>query len=362
MSFFWVLFFGLIYILLSSCSRKQIRIVPEKRNLIEAVYSSVIVQPDSLYEVYAIVSGILDNNFVEEGEIVLKNEAILQIINTTPKLNTQNAKLSLELARENYTGSETILKGVRDEIIAATLKYKNDSTNFFRQKELWNQKIGSNIEFDAKKLKFQLSKNNLQLLKSKYFRIENELKTAVKQAENNYKTSLIFTKDFTVKSKISGRVYALYKKHGEIVSTMESLAAIGSSNNFIIEMLVDEVDIVKILIGQNVIVSLDAYGGKVFKGKVSKIYPKKDERSQTFKVEAVFDEPPNVLYPGLSGEANIIINSKENVLTLPKEYLIEGNKINTSNGIIEVEVGIQNLEHIEILSGITETTFILKPE
>ena len=38
---------------------------------------------------------------------------------------------------------------------------------------------------------------------------------------------------------------------------------------------------------------------------------------------------PNVLYPGLSGEANIIIAKKENVLTIPKEYLIDGNKVKT---------------------------------
>ena len=57
-------------------------------------------------------------------------------------------------------------------------------------------------------------------------------------------------------------------------------------------MLVDEVDIVRILKNQEVLISLDAYENQIFKGKVSKIYPKKDERNQTFKVEAVFNESP----------------------------------------------------------------------
>ena len=51
---------------------------------------------------------------------------------------------------------------------------------------------------------------------------------------------MITTKDFAVKSKINGKVYALYKEPGEIVTTMEPLASIGSATNFIIEMLVDE--------------------------------------------------------------------------------------------------------------------------
>jgi HlyD family secretion protein len=139
------------------------------------------------------------------------------------------------------------------------------------------------------------------------------------------------------------------------------LASIGSANNFIIELLVDEVDIVRISKNQEVIITLDAYNGAVFNGKISKIYPKKDERNQTFKVEAVFNNPPKVLYPGLSGEANIIIAKKENVLTIPKEYLIENNKVKTDDGIITISTGLQNMEYIEVLSGITKNTSIYKP-
>ncbi len=345
-----------------SCSDKQEKINPIKRDLTESVYSSVTIQPDSLYQVYSIVAGILEENLVEEGDLVTKDKPIIQIINNTPKLNTQNAKLSLDLARENYNGSAAILSGIKDEILAATLQYKNDSINFFRQKNIWEQNIGSKVEYDTKKLKYQLSSNNLNLLKSKYNRTKNELNTAVKQAENNYKTSLISTKDFTVKSKINGKVYALNKNQGEIISTMEPIASIGSANDFTIEMLVDEVDIVKILINQKVIISLDAYNDEVFTGKVSKIYPKKDERNQTFLVEALFDEAPKTLYPGLSGEANIIIDNREDVLTIPKEYLIEGNKVKTDDGEVAIQTGLQNMDFVEVLSGITEETNIYKPD
>ena len=345
-----------------TCSKKQEKILPEKKDLTESVYSSVTIQPDSLYEVYAIVAGILDKNLVEEGAIITKNSALIQIINNTPKLNTQNAKLSLNLAKENYNGNAAVLAGIKEEIIAANLKYKNDSINYFRQKNLWDQKIGSKVDFDTKQLNYQLSSNNLQLLKSRYNRTENELKTAVKQAQNNYKTSLIATKDFTVKSKINGKVYALYKNTGEIITTMEPLAAVGSATDFIIEMLVDEVDIVKIIEDQQVLITLDAYQGEVFTGKVTKILPKKDERNQTFVVEALFDNPPKKLYPGLSGEANIIIATKNEVLTIPKEYLIDENKVKTDDQLVEIVIGLQNLEFVEVISGITEDSYIYKPK
>lgn len=351
-----------IFLLSASCSKNKTYILPEKQDLTESVYASVTIQPDSLYKVYAAVAGILDANLVEEGDLVNKGDALIQIINNTPKLNTQNAKLTLDLAKENLSGSAAVLDGIKDEINAAILKYKNDSINYFRQKSLWEQQIGSKMEYDTKKLNFDLSFNSLQLLRSKYNRTKNELQTAVKQAQNNYQTSIINTKDFTVKSKINGKVYALYKNPGEIITTQEALASVGSAKVFIMELLVDEVDIVKIRINQQVIINLDAYNGKTFTGNVSKILPKKDERNQTFTVEALFDISPEVLYPGLSGEANIIIAKRTNVLTIPKDYLIDENKVKTDDGVVSISTGLQNMEFIEVISGISENTRTYKPK
>ncbi|WP_053990918.1 efflux RND transporter periplasmic adaptor subunit [Mangrovimonas sp. TPBH4] len=348
--------------LLVSCGSDDEKTLPKKQDLTEAVYSSVVIQPDSLYEAYAIVSGILEDNLVEEGQKVSKGDKIIQITNNAPELNSRNAKLALDLAKDNYNGSAAVLLGIKEEIAAAQLKYKNDSINFFRQKNLWEQNIGSKLEYDTKELNYQLSKNNLQLLQSRYDRTKNELQTALKQAENNYKTSLINTTDFTIKSEINGMVYALYKNKGEIVTTMEPMASIGSADDFVIEMLVDEVDIVKIELGQKVIVSLDAYKGEVFEASVSKILPKKDLRNQTFTVEAEFDRLPKKLYSGLSGEANIIIREKEAVLTIPKSYLTDKGEVKTDNGLVAVKTGLENLESVEILEGINADTAIYKPD
>lgn len=349
-------------ILMFSCGESQENIFPKKMLLTESVYASVTVQPDSLYQVYAAVGGILDQNLVEEGDVVVKGTPLVQVVNSTPKLNTENAKLSLALARQNFSGSSAILKGLEDEIQAASLTLSNDSINFFRQKRLWEQQIGSKIEFDTRKLAYELSRNKRNLLQSNYERTKNELQTQVLQAHNSFESAKINSKDFTVCSKINGKVYALLKEPGEIVTTMEPLAAVGSASNFLIEMLVDEVDIVKLAVGQLAFVTLDAYPTEVFTAKVVKIYPRKDERSQTFTVEAVFNDAPKTLYPGLAGEGNIIVAEKENVLTIPKTYVFEGNKVRTVNGILEVSLGLQNLEMVEVLAGIDEQTALLKPE
>ncbi|MCM4160848.1 HlyD family efflux transporter periplasmic adaptor subunit [Antarcticibacterium flavum] len=349
-------------LLVLSCGNEKEKILPAEKGISESVYSSVTVQPDSLYQVYSIVNGILERNLVEEGELVKIGQPVIQIINSNPKLNTENARLSLQMAEKNFKGSNNILSGIEDEITAAQLKHTNDSINYTRQKNLKEKGIGSKAEFDNRKLNYELSLNSLNLLKNRYSLTKSELETQLKQAENTYRSSLLTTKDYTINSLIKGKVYSLLKEPGELVNSQQPLASIGSEENFIINMLVDEVDIVRISTGQQVIVSLDAYPAKIFRARVTKIYPQKDERNQTFKVEAAFLEPPEVLYPGLSGEANIIVNSRDSSLVIPKSYLYEDNKVKTEEGLVEIETGFQTIDSIEILSGITKDTWIYKPE
>lgn len=336
--------------------------LPQREKLTESVYSSVTIQPDSLYQVYAAVTGILDKIMVEEGDTVAIGDELFQVTNNSPKLNTENARLALKIAEENYSGKNAVLEDMQNEIEVAKLKLTNDSINYIRQKNLWQQKIGSKAEFDAKQLNFQASQNNYNTLVNRYKRTKVELKQQVEQARNNYQSSLILTEDFTIESKINGKVYAINKKAGELISIQQPIATLGSTSKFIAELLIDEVDIAKVKLGQQVLISLDAYPEQVFEAKIHKIYPQKNERSQTFKIEADFTQKPPTLYPGLSGEANIIIHQKENVLVIPKMYLQEENKVNTDDGLVEIKIGLESLDKVEVLSGIDENTTIYLPE
>lgn len=352
----------LISLFFFSCSESVEKITAKRAMLVESVYSSVIVQPDSLYKAYASVIGILDDNLVEEGDVVDAGTPIIRLINIAPELNAENAKLSFEQARDNFYGPSAILNSLEKEIQSATLRLRNDSVNYHRQKRLWEQNIGSKLDYENRKLAYELSSNNLQLLKEDYDRTRKELSIQVTQALNNYRSSEYSSNEFTVHSKVDGTVYALYKQPGEIVNTVEPLALIGSSNNFIIELLVDEMDIVKLGLGKKTLVTLDAYGSQVFEAVVEKIYPAKDEASQTFKIEAVFLEKPPKLFPGLAGEANIIVAEKQDALIIPKEFLVDENHVLTQEGPVKIVTGLQNLEHVEIISGIDENETLYKPE
>lgn len=347
-------------LLLLSCANKENGIFPERKTITESVYASITIQPDSLYKVYSSVQGIMETQFLEEGDAVHQGDAIAQIKNTSSQLQRSNDGLSLALAQEQSYGNTSLLKTIKNDMRSAQLKLSNDSINFYRQQRLWSNNIGSKATYENKKLNYELSKTTLESLLKKYEMTQLELETQMKQASNRYKSSTASSEDFKITSAISGKVYAFYKNTGEIVNTQEPIALIGSDSLFIIEMLVDEKDIVQVTREQSVRVILDAYKDKLFIATVSKIYPKKDERTQTFTVEAVFEKQPSVLYPGLTGEGNIIIAQKKNALVIPKNYLVGKDQVQTVNGLITIVTGMESIDSIEVLSGITAQTELLK--
>ncbi|WP_040495335.1 efflux RND transporter periplasmic adaptor subunit [Fulvivirga imtechensis] len=345
----------------ASCNNDDQRIQPKVGSITESVYASVTLQPEGLYSAYAAASGIVAEIYVKEGDAVQRGGRIMQITNDAPQLNMENARLALELARNNYKGRSAVLKELEKEIEVATLKLKQDSINFFRQKNLWQKNIGTQNEYDARKIAYEMAQSNLLALENRYERSKNELETQLRQAENTYRTALIATDDYTVTSKIEGKVYDVLKEPGELVGPQEPVASIGSAEDFVIKMLIDEVDIARVKLGQRVLITLDAYGNRVFEGELTKIYPQKNERTQTFTAEARFSKPPGTMYPGLSGEANIVVEHKENALIIPRSYLINENAVKTDQGVVEVETGLYSMDEVEIRSGLVAGTYIYKP-
>ncbi len=87
-------------------------------------------------------------------------------------------------------------------------------------------------------------------------------------------------------------VYLLNYREGEFINIQNPVAIIGSNKDFILEMQIDEYDIMKISLGQKVLVTMDSYKGKVFEAKITKINPIMNQRSKTFLVESEFVQKP----------------------------------------------------------------------
>lgn len=347
-------------LLLSGCGGEDDTIRPEVQSITESVYASLTVEPKDLYNVYPAAPGIIDTLLVEEGNLVKAGDKLAQIVAQNPELNTASARLNVELAQEKYQGQASLLASIREEIEIAKSQLKLDSLNFVRQKNLWDERIGSEVEFEQRKLQYDRTRNSLTTLQQKYAQTQTELENSYRRAKNALAQAQTSLSDFSVTSKIDGKVYKINKEPGEMILQQEVLAQIGHAEIFVIDMSIDEVDVARIKPGQGISITLDAYPEQVFEAKITKIYPQKNVRTQTFSVEGEFVDTPGILYAGMSGEANILISKKDRALTIPIEYLANGSVV-TEDGEVAVETGIRTMERVEVISGIDSTTTLYKP-
>jgi HlyD family secretion protein len=354
------IFLSLLFLLFSCGGQNENSILPETGKISESVYASGQVLAVDQYEAFTIASGTIQEVFVAEGDSVSIGTPILAVFSEREKLSRESA----EVAR-NYADFKTNQNKLRDlqlTIDLARSKMNNDSLLFARQKNLWNQNIGTKVELEQRELAYQNSKASFQTALLRFEDLKKEIEFNEKNASTNLAISRVLENDYILKSKINGTIYALLKEKGEMVNPQIPIAVLGSSSDFLLELKVDEYDIAKVKVGQPIIVSMDSYKGRAYEAQVSKIFPIMDPNTKSFIVEAKFTKAPSRLYPNLSLEANIILEVKENTLIIPRSYLInEQFVMNEAGDSIPVKVGIRNYQSAEILEGITSTTRIIKP-
>lgn len=357
-----LILFSVMLLLSTSCRDNKETTTPQIQDITEAVYASGNVKARDEYRVYAAVTGIISRVHIEKGDIVRRGQSLFSISNDNPQLSVENARLAYELAKENYQGSSDKLEELRLQVQTAREKYVNDSILFARQQNLWQQQIGTQNDLDQRRLAFETSRNSYLTAQNRLDQARVLLKNELDRAYNNYLITRNTQRDYTVASEMDGRVYDVYREKGELAGPQQALALIGRSDAFFIELLVDEYDIARIREGQQVLITMDSYKGRVFEAVVTRIHPLMNERTRSFTVEAEFTTGPEILYPNLSVEANIILQTRKEVLSIPLSYLLDGRYVLVSpNDRQEVETGIRDLKRVEILSGIDSATVIYKP-
>jgi multidrug efflux pump subunit AcrA (membrane-fusion protein) len=350
----WLVFF------LFSCGKKVEKTHPVKENISESVYASGLLKSKNQYQVFATVSGILQDIYVSEGDAVKKGTPLLTISNETSKLNTENAQLAADFADVNANADK--LNELKYAIDFSKSKMSSDSLLLERQRILWAQQIGSKLELEQRELSYQNSKTTYEGALLRYNDLKKQIAFSSAQSKKNLQISKRLESDFTIKSEIDGKVYIIYKEKGEMVNAQSPLAVVGNGNEFVIEMQIDERDIVRIKNGQTVMVTLDSYKDQLFEAIVNKVDPIMNERSKTFTAEASFTKPPLTLYPNLTLEANIVIQEKEKVLTIPRKFIInEEFVVKESGDTIKIKTGLKDYQRAEILSGLTEKDEIIIP-
>jgi HlyD family secretion protein len=133
---------------------------------------------------------------------------------------------------------------------------------------------------------------------------------------------------------------------------------------FYVTAPIDEVDVGEVALDQTARVTLDAFAGREFDGKVRRIADfvlDEEKQARTVDVEVEFDADGETrLLAGYSADVEIIIERHDDVLRLPTEAVLEGNAVylfDANAGTVQrrtIQTGLSNWDHTEVLGGLAE--------
>lgn len=125
---------------------------------------------------------------------------------------------------------------------------------------------------------------------------------------------------------------------------------------------IDEVDVARVRAGQPAFVTVEALPGQRFAGRVRRVAPfvvdlEKQARTVDVEIELTRAEDAKALLVGYSADVEIILEAHENVVRVPTQAVMEGNRVLVYRGERQpleertLQTGIANWEFTEVRAG-----------
>jgi multidrug efflux pump subunit AcrA (membrane-fusion protein) len=341
-----------------------------------------ITFPDELKERDLWVRDFQIKDLIQEGKLVKKGDwvATLDVDNLSQQMQQNNDEIERRLAdfNDQKIDSAIDLTGMREEL--KELKYDLE----YRELDLEQSKYESPAY--QRKMKVAYNKTIRQIDKKRrdYELRRMNLAMRTKRSEDRYNFSLyrdsLLRKAIeaaTITAPQDGMVMYARTRGGRKIRVGDNvsqwnpaIASLPDLSTLISETYVEEIQITKIQIGDSVAITVDAIPGRKYSGSIYKIANIGQElsnfESKVFNVLIEIHDSDASLKPAMTSNNNIIMNSQEEVLTIPRECLFTENNENfvflKKSGKVykqPVTAGLENDLEIIIESGLEEKDKVL---
>ena len=282
--------------------------------IIETVSATGKIQPEIEVKISSEVSGEIISLNVKEGQVVKKGDLLV--------------KINPDLYTSGYNRSVSNLSGTRANLSQADASFKESKSNYDRNKTLFEKGIISKADWDKAIASYEVAKAAKQ---NAYFNVQSASATVNEAKDNLGRTTIYAPADGTISMlnvELGERVLGTQQMTGTEILRVANL------NNMEVEVDVNENDIVKIKVGDEANVEVDAYLKKQFKGIVTSISNSASsaltaDQVTNFKVkvrilkesyEDLLEGKPDTyspFRPGMTATVDIITETKSNVLSVP---------------------------------------------
>ena len=344
-----------------------------KRNITQTVSATGTIDSEFKVVITPEVTGEIVKLPVKEGDKVKKGDLLIQINAKQYEADKESAEANLQSAKSNAAMRKAQLDNVQ--------------ADYERTKELYNKKLSSDAEYQSAKSSYESSKASYQGAMANVSQSEAALKRSEDQLS---KTTILSPMDGTITKlnvELGERVLGSFYSQGTNIMTVSDL------NNMEAIADVDENDVVLVSIGDTARIKVDAFGDRIFKGLVKEIGNSAistgtgtQEQVVNFEVKIKLTDLDPKLRPGMSCNADIETETKDNVISVPIQSVTartnvqgtggdnaEGNEENPNQPVkkaekvkeivfiiknnkaksVEVETGISNNNYIEVKSGLS---------
>ena len=292
------------------------------------------------------------NQSVKKGDTLAifdQNPFLLKIKSTETDVDIINSKLkqkeaSYEKANSELNNAISNKIGSEAKLNDFKLLVKKLKKNLDNQLTLFNKKFISEKEYEDSLLEYDRAIYQLLSLESdilslnaiieskkaqlKIIKAEiEEVKTNITQSKLTLESEKLDLSKTKIISPIDGFILDRHISVGDVLgayqkdSIMFTIAETLSRMN--IEIFIDESDIGNIQLNQKVEFSTDAFPDRKLNANITQIRysPIDDQNVITYEVIASFDNPNNILLPGMTANVDIIVENKEEVLKVKNSAL-----------------------------------------
>lgn len=304
---------------------------PAVRDIVRKTVATGSIVPRQQVEIKPRVSGVIEELFVEPGDIVKSGQKLATIKIIPNMINLNSAESAVKSARISFTSAKAEL--ARNESLFSKGVISETELSQFR------------LQYRLGQQQMQSAQSNLQLIKS--------------GASGGNKVSNI------VHSTVDGMVIEVPPKKGASVTEANTfnpgttIASIADMNDMIFEGMVDESEVGKIKVGMMLDIEIGAIDTKHFEGTLEYIAPKGASVDGAIQFElraALTLTPEDFVRAGYSANADIVLKRKDKVLSI-NEALLRFDK-ESKAPYVEIETGPQVYERRDVEIGLSDGIFV----
>jgi HlyD family secretion protein len=347
--------------LLTSCGKKTQETKPIRKDVIETVFASGVLEAKNTYTLKAQTDGYLTAVNFEEGTFVNTGKILAIVDNKESGLNQESARELYDIAQSNAQNNAPALLQAQHSIQINKQKMDQDYVQFQRYQKLWESNSIAKVDFENAELQYKTSKAMYESSLENYKQLKIQANQQVISNKVAKDINSVSLNKNQIKAVKSGKIFKKYKQVGDYVTRGEAIALIGEPSNIYAKVNIDESNIGKIKMGQEALIQLNTNKEKTYKATVAEIYPSFDEASQSFICKLVFIDPLDFTIVNTQLQSNITVGLNKNALLIPRNFVDFGGNVQIKDQKEKTKVVTKfaSSNWVQVLSGISDNTVLV---